>query len=105
MKGKSIATDSAHMIEFASQSSNLNLIDASRGVWIVDTRATNHMCDLKLFDSVKPIASPKPVHLSNATSIKVTHAGTITLNKAITLTNVLYIPAFKCNLLSVSAFT
>lgn len=59
-------------------------------------------CDLDMFDSFAPISSLKPVHLPNDTITKVTHIGDIALNSKITLSNVLYIPSFKCNLLSVS---
>ena len=45
------------------------------------------------------------VKLPNGTSLPISHVGEVKLSSDITLRNVLYIPNFMCNLLSVSKLT
>ena len=68
--------------------------------WIIDTEATSHICCFKeLFNSYTVIFNSH-VLLPNATKVKVEGIGSIQINEDIFLHNVLFIPTFKFNLLS-----
>lgn len=76
----------------------------NKSSWIIDTGATNHMCsNILLFDKTTPLSQVKIVHLPDGSSQNVTHTGAITLLPNFTLTNILFLPNFTCNLLSVSS--
>ncbi|KAL2239042.1 UNVERIFIED_CONTAM: Retrovirus-related Pol polyprotein from transposon RE2 [Sesamum indicum] len=88
-------------VEFAGNFSGSSEIDLN--CWIIDTGATNHICaNIKLFDSFTAPSTPKLIHLPDGTYKIATYIGTVHLNKHITLTQVLYLPSFSVNLLSVS---
>ncbi|KAG8483501.1 hypothetical protein CXB51_023279 [Gossypium anomalum] len=76
----------------------------SNFTWILDTGATNHIC----FDSTflnLPVAYPPNSHfvqLPNGKHSAITHSGSLSLSPDITLTNVLCVPHFNHNLISVS---
>lgn len=76
----------------------------SDNVWILDTRVTNHMCcDLSHMHEVKPIINPFSVIFPNGEQALVTHSGSVLLHSiSIFLLDVLYIPTFTFNLLSIS---
>jgi hypothetical protein len=70
--------------------------------WIIDTGATDHMINsISLFTSIITTISSK-VKLPNGKFALVTHIGTIKISAHLTLTNVLCVPSFSFNLLSVS---
>ncbi|MCH80704.1 retrovirus-related Pol polyprotein from transposon TNT 1-94, partial [Trifolium medium] len=69
--------------------------------WIVDSGATSHIVNsLDLFSSYKCLSN-KYVTLPNNAKVSVSAIGTVYLNSGLTLHNVLYIPRFRVNLLSV----
>ena len=75
------------------------------GYWIIDSGASKHMCsNAHAFKTLKPIQRAT-VTLPNHTSISVTFAGDVHISPQLTLTDVLYVPQFKFNLISVSALT
>jgi len=70
--------------------------------WIIDTGATDHMINsISLFTSITATISTK-VKLPNGQFALVTHIGTVKISAHLTLTNVLCVPSFSFNLLSVS---
>lgn len=70
--------------------------------WIIDTRASAHIIrNLSMLDETYDLQSPCIFILRNGSSLHVTKVGRITLQTSLTLTDVLYIPQFKFNLLSV----
>ncbi|KAG7599135.1 GAG-pre-integrase domain [Arabidopsis suecica] len=72
--------------------------------WVIDTGATNHIShEQSSFLSFKPIQNT--VNLPNGISVSIVGIGTIHLGRNLILHDVLYIPQFKFNLLSVSALT
>lgn len=76
--------------------------------WIVDTGATNHMISQKEMlntDKDTVSVSDKRVHLPNGKIVDVSHIGNCGIMDGRTLSNVLYIPDFRFNLLSVSRIT
>lgn len=73
------------------------------GAWIIDSGATSHVCsDLTLFKDFKP-AIDQTVSLPNGVRVPIAHTGTIHLTSALILYNVLHIPSFHFNLISVSS--
>jgi len=73
--------------------------------WIINTGATDHMiCSFSLFTTVIASVS-KLVKLPNGNFVPVTHIGTVRLSSTLILTNVLYVPSFSFNLISVSQLT
>ncbi|KAK4410377.1 Retrovirus-related Pol polyprotein from transposon RE1 [Sesamum angolense] len=71
--------------------------------WIVDSGATNHMCgDARFFTTLTKLHKPTQVHLPDNSISYATHLGNIVLSPKLTLTDVLLIPSFKHNLISVS---
>ncbi|XP_021775484.1 uncharacterized protein LOC110739325 [Chenopodium quinoa] len=67
--------------------------------WLIDTGASNHMsCNIDLFTDLHDISSP--VGYPNGKSTTTTKEGKVILSDGLTLYNVLYVPALKCNLLS-----
>ncbi|XP_026451295.1 uncharacterized protein LOC113351547 [Papaver somniferum] len=85
------------------QTANHVRLSGKRGhIWIVDTGASNHVCcDDTVFESCYNI-SPLQVGLPNGVSIQATKIGIVQLNDFLILHNVLFVPQFTCNLLSVS---
>ena len=73
--------------------------------WVIDIGANDHVvCSIKLLTSYTEI-SHTMVELPNGEAAIVTHIGTIQLSSHITFTNVLCVPFFTFNLLSISALT
>ncbi|KAG7552168.1 Integrase catalytic core [Arabidopsis thaliana x Arabidopsis arenosa] len=73
--------------------------------WIIDSGATHHVSfDRNLFESLSDDLSSE-VTLPTGSNVKIAGVGIIKLNEYITLYNVLYIPQFRLNLLSVSQLT
>ena len=73
--------------------------------WVIDTGVTDHIvCSVDLLTSITTI-SHTMVQLPNGEAVIVTHVGSIQLSSYITLTNVLCVPFFSFNLLSVSSIT
>ena len=71
--------------------------------WVIDTRATDHIVCL-VSTSITAITNAI-VELPNGETASVTHIGTIVLSSSLTLNNVLCVPPFTFNLLSVSTIT
>lgn len=85
---------------FVSQVHNVTDV-LSQCKWIIDTGATDHITPfISLLSDVHP--SSASLQLPNGEISSVTHVGNITLNSQITLTNVLCVPSFSYNLLSIS---
>ncbi|KAJ0034274.1 hypothetical protein Pint_25490 [Pistacia integerrima] len=74
-------------------------------LWMVDTGATDHIThSLSCFDTYKQI-KPILVTLPNGSKITAQYAGTVCLNNQLILTDVLYLPEFSFNLISVTKLT
>ena len=72
---------------------------------VIDTRAIDHIvCIMNLLSSITVVCQ-SIVELPNGETAFVTHIGTITLSSSSTLHNVLCVPSFTFNLLSVSTIT
>ncbi|KAG5569067.1 hypothetical protein H5410_058833, partial [Solanum commersonii] len=70
--------------------------------WIIDSGASEHMCfDSSFFSSITPLPIPMIISLPNSFKVSVTHIGSVSLLPNLMLNNVLHVPAFKYNLLSI----
>ncbi|KAL5540434.1 hypothetical protein UlMin_044950 [Ulmus minor] len=84
---------------------SLNHVFSSTQFWIVDSGATKHICsNAAAFICMRSIQN-STVTLPNHTRIPVSLSGDIRLSSILILKDVLFVPQFKFNLLSVSAFT
>ncbi|KAK6149665.1 hypothetical protein DH2020_017190 [Rehmannia glutinosa] len=98
----------SHFAEYSSTKHKthfaLSLLSTlDKDCWIVDTGASRHICSFpNLVTKSNLLLSPVTVHLPDGTSVPVTHSGNVQLSSAITLTDVLIVPSFKYNLLSIS---
>lgn len=69
--------------------------------WIIDTGATDHITPyLSLLQDVQVCTAA--LQLPNGNTSEITHVGNLMLNSQLILTNVLCVPTFLYNLLSVS---
>ncbi|XP_019200274.1 PREDICTED: uncharacterized protein LOC109193901 [Ipomoea nil] len=81
---------------------HVNNVLTSPSVWILDSGATDHItCSLEFFERHQTIHGVF-VRLPNGETAKVTHIGEVRLDKNLLLRDVLYIPAFSFNIISVN---
>ena len=72
------------------------------GSWIIDSGASHHMTFTKdNLTNLKTLPYPFLITLPNGYKVKVTEIGDVCLNSTLILYEVLYIPSFKFNLISV----
>lgn len=111
MKGKNpiACTNEASCVTFNDFAGNSNdnyskvCYGYDKGSWIIDTGASAHRCNsLDLFDKTSRIFFKNTVILPDRTNKSVAHIGIVILSPSLSLTEVLYMPSFKYNLLSVS---
>ena len=97
-----LPSHSSEYFVFASQVDTSHLCSTD---WILDNGATDHMVhSLQFFTSITSIVHIS-VKLPNGDMAKVTHIETVTLTATFTLENVLCIPSFSFNLVSISKLT
>ncbi|XP_019435967.1 PREDICTED: uncharacterized protein LOC109342438 [Lupinus angustifolius] len=73
----------------------------NKSYWILDTGATDHVCpDISNF-AIHHIIRPIKIGLPNGTIALAKASGTVIFSNSLILHNVLYVPDFKFNLLSV----
>ncbi|GKU97022.1 hypothetical protein SLEP1_g10205 [Rubroshorea leprosula] len=71
---------------------------------IIDSGASDHMTpNISILQDIKPYSSP--VHIPDGTTLEVSSIGKTVLPNKLTLNNVLHVPQFACNLLSISKIT
>lgn len=71
--------------------------------WIVDSGASIHICcNIELLHVTYPLQEVVMMHLPNGSSRAVRHGGKARINKDIMLVDVLYVPGFTHNLISVA---
>ena len=81
-----------------------NLTSAS-STWIIDTGATDHIIhSINLFSTITKVLNTF-VKLPNGENVTVTHLGTVHLSEGLVLKDVLCVPSFAYNLLSITKFT
>ena len=71
-------------------------------IWILDSGASDHMSyDARFLHGLRSLDTPITVSLPNGQKVQVSHCGTLKLKNWIELKNVLLVPQFQYNLLSV----
>ena len=94
--------------DFAGIPSHLSLNSSTtellgQGVWIIDIGASNHMCNnLNFFNGLSHIDPPISLHLPGGHPQYVIYSGPVCLHPHMHLIDVLFLPFFKYNLISVS---
>ncbi|KAL4557147.1 hypothetical protein LXL04_035319 [Taraxacum kok-saghyz] len=74
--------------------------------WIIDSGATNHIfCDQNLFSTLSTFSQSHFLSLTNGQSLCVSQSRRVPIHEDITLNDVLYVPQFKHNLISVTNVT
>ena len=77
----------------------------SNGTWVIDIGATDHMVhSINMFSEITSTLHTS-VELPNGESILVTRIGTVKLSDSLILIDVLYVPTFSFNLISISKLT
>ncbi|KAK9706955.1 hypothetical protein RND81_07G163400 [Saponaria officinalis] len=70
--------------------------------WIIDSGVTNHMVSkLSMLNNVRELGNKLKINLPDGRCVKVTHKGDILLDNGLKLADMLFVPEFKQNLLSV----
>lgn len=83
-----------------------NTCELGLNSWIIDAGATTHMCaNPKLFTELKQTSQNIFVRLPDNRTKNVIQEGDVCLNSELILSNVLYIPNFKYNLIYVNRLT
>ena len=78
------------------------IVQFKHQTWILDSGATQHMCFYsKIFLELRNLQSPIFVDLPNSYKVKVTQFGSIALHPKLILKDVLFVPCFEYNLISV----
>ncbi|KAL4592837.1 hypothetical protein LXL04_005843 [Taraxacum kok-saghyz] len=84
---------------------SLNSGNYLSNVWILDSGATQHICnDKSVFTNIKSVQGTR-VRLPDHTLIQVYYKGDVQLTNELFLTDVLYVPQFELNLVSVTCLT
>ncbi|XP_037491653.1 uncharacterized protein LOC105643862 [Jatropha curcas] len=100
-----IATnDQQSAISISTQTQKTGILKSvSNSVWILDSGATDHICkSLDMFTTFKRI-SPIKVKLPNGEYLLAHFSGTVVFSEVFSLKDVLYIPGFAFNLVSVKS--
>ena len=79
---------------------------ARNELWILDSRATNHMSpNMKFFETYEPITDSRKIIVANCQTIPIVGQGNVRLNPSLPAQHVLYVPRLSTNLLSVDKLT
>ena len=74
--------------------------------WIIDSGASDHISpDLSLFSNVRPVLQQCHITMPNGLPAQVKHIGTVQIGPNLWLKDVLHVPDFQFNLLSISKLT
>ncbi|XP_075108915.1 uncharacterized protein LOC142180748 [Nicotiana tabacum] len=74
-------------------------------MWILHSGDSEHMtCDFSLLFNVKTLPKPVYVNLPNSQRVRVTQAGSVYIMSNFIMKNVLFLPSFRYNILSVHRF-
>lgn len=97
------AVDTQHTSGHALVACTYCLLSSSNNTWLLDSSATDHICStLTLFHSYSPTkTSDHHITIPDGRQIPVSHIDPVQLTKDIKLHNVLHIPDFEFNLISV----
>jgi len=78
------------------------LTSFASGDWIIDSGASDHITpDLGIFTSVQKLQIPGFITMPNGKQSRIAHISSVRLTPTLMLSNVLHVPDFQFNLLSV----
>lgn len=78
------------------------LAEACNNEWIIDTDASHHTNDnFGILKEIKECKTGSKINLPTGHTSNISHTGHVKLSNELELANVLYVPTFKHNLLSV----
>ena len=78
------------------------LTSLKSGDWIIDSGTSDHITPhLHLLSSVQQPRTPGYITMPNGKQSQIAHIGSVQLTPTLLLTNVLHVPEFQFNLLSV----
>ncbi|GJR99212.1 retrovirus-related pol polyprotein from transposon TNT 1-94 [Tanacetum coccineum] len=85
--------------------SEVNLVGTNHGGWWIDTGATRHVCaDKSMFHSFRAVDNGQKLYMGNSATADIKGEGDVILKmtseKELKLTNVLYVPEIRKNLVS-----
>ncbi|GJR53572.1 retrovirus-related pol polyprotein from transposon TNT 1-94 [Tanacetum coccineum] len=85
--------------------SEVNLVGTNHGGWWIDTGATRHVCaDKSMFHSFRAVDNGQKLYMGNSATADIKGEGDVVLKmtseKELKLTNVLYVPEIRKNLVS-----
>ncbi|GJW22064.1 retrovirus-related pol polyprotein from transposon TNT 1-94 [Tanacetum coccineum] len=85
--------------------SEVNLVGTNHGDWWIDTGATRHVCaDKSMFHSFRAVDNGQKLYMGNSATADIKGEGDVVLKmtseKELKLTNVLYVPEIRKNLVS-----
>jgi len=86
---------SSHALKAASE-------NFQHSSWIIDTGATDHMVNSISYFTTISVVESRYVKLPNGQLALITHIGTVRISQELTLHDVLCVPSFSFNLISVS---
>lgn len=90
-----------HILTFENQCLSTLSDTLASDAWIIDSGSTTHVCsDLNLFTNTSSVLGVT-VSLPNGVHEPITHIGSVHISSSIVLHNVLYVPSFRFNLISV----
>ncbi|GJY38596.1 hypothetical protein Tco_0424960 [Tanacetum coccineum] len=104
-----MVNDNMYMITMVSDViaiiSKVNLVGSNNSGWWVDTRATRHVCANKsMFHSFRAVDDGEKLYMGNSATTDIKGEGDVILKmtseKELKLTNVLYVPEIRKNLVS-----
>ena len=96
---------SSPSLEYSMFSSTIDISQLDPTDWILDSGATDHMVHfISFFKTITSIVQIS-VRLPNGDLARVTHIGTVQVSASLILENVLCIPSFSFNLVSISKLT
>ncbi|KAL2920861.1 Retrovirus-related Pol polyprotein from transposon RE1 [Bienertia sinuspersici] len=79
-----------------------NLVNVTGKEWIVDSGASHHMTgNQEMMEGLTPLKHKSSINIPNGETSEVYGVGQVTLCSKLNLKNVMYIPSFKHNLLSI----
>ncbi|RVW64853.1 Retrovirus-related Pol polyprotein from transposon TNT 1-94 [Vitis vinifera] len=98
-------TKNVYDIDLTTVVSEVNLVGSNPKEWWIDTGATLHVCsDKKMFSTFEPIENGEKMFMGNSATSEIKGQGKVILKmtsgKELTLTNVLYVPEIRKNLVS-----
>ena len=95
-------TDEDMDMSYAGMVVSCNYVNSQEGEWIVDSGASDHMtCNFKLLKNPKEMSRGLKINLPTGETSHITHKGDAELRNGVVLKDVLFVPSFKHNLLSV----